>query len=354
MLGLELRGNGSIRVSRLAGLRDAEPGDLTFLSNPRYAPLLGSTRASAAIVGREAPEHPLPYLIAADPQDAFLRAVAILHPEPVRGEGGTHATAMVDPTAILDPSVSIGPGVVVESGARIGAGSTLLAGSYVGRGAVIGCDCLLHPHAVVREDCVLGARVILQPGAIVGSDGFGYAWDGKQHRKVPQVGRVVIEDDVEIGANSTIDRATLGTTRIGRGTKIDNLVHVAHNVEIGEYSILCAQAGISGSARIGRFVVVAGQAGLVGHIEVGDGARIGAQGGVTKSVPAGQTVSGYPAQNHTRASRMYASLRHLPEIQRTVADLERRLTRLEAEDASLEENLDRSSATRRPEGKEIG
>ena len=327
-LGTTVIGDGSVRIHRLAAIRDAEPGDLTFLSNPRYAGWLESTRASAVIVGREAPAGSLPRLVADDPFLLFLHAVAILHPEEEH-RAGRHATAVVATGARVDASATLGPGVVIEEGASIGERSVLLANAYVGREARIGAGCLLYPNAVVREECELGDRVILHAGAVIGADGFGYAFDGRAHRKVPQIGRVVLEDDVEIGANSTIDRATLGVTRIGRGTKIDNLVHIAHNVEIGEHSILCAQVGISGSARIGRFVIFAGQSGMVGHVEIGDGARIGAQGGVTRSVPPGETVSGYPAQNHTRASRAYAALRQLPEALRTLTRLERRVAELE-------------------------
>ncbi|MEZ4653969.1 MAG: UDP-3-O-(3-hydroxymyristoyl)glucosamine N-acyltransferase [Candidatus Eisenbacteria bacterium] len=267
--------------------------------------------------------------MSADPYRSFLQVLQIFSRPPDQPPTGIDPSAIVSPNAQLGEGLAIGPHVVIEDGVHIGDGTVLMAGCYVGPRSRIGRGCRLYPRVVIREDIQVGDQVILHPGVVLGSDGFGYAFDAGQHRKIPQMGRVVIEDDVEIGANSTIDRATTGETRIGRGTKIDNLVHVAHNVEIGPLSILCAQAGISGSTRLGRGVTLAGQAGLVGHIEIGDGARVGAQGGVTKSVKAGETVSGYPATNHGRASRMYAALRHLPDALRSLRNLEQRMRKLE-------------------------
>jgi UDP-3-O-[3-hydroxymyristoyl] glucosamine N-acyltransferase len=196
---------------------------------------------------------------------------------------------------------------------------------FVGEGAQIGAGCLIYPHVTIRELCRLGDRVILQPGVVIGADGFGYARNGATHQKIPQIGIVVIDDDVELGANTCIDRATTGETRIRRGTKIDNLVQVAHNVAIGEDTVIAAQTGISGSTEVGRGVVMGGQVGVGGHIAIGDGAVAGAQSGVTKSVPAGTTVSGYPAREHSAARRIYAHIAMLPELFRRVKEIERRL-----------------------------
>ncbi|MCC7141250.1 MAG: UDP-3-O-(3-hydroxymyristoyl)glucosamine N-acyltransferase [Candidatus Eisenbacteria bacterium] len=338
-LGAEPRGDGAVRIRGVAGLREAGAGDLSFLADPRYQDALRETRAAAVLVPSKLPAPSLPHVVVDDPLAAFLQIVALFHPALPEGVPGVHPSAVIAADARIGESASIGPHVVVESGATIGPAAVLLAGAYVGRNASVGAEAVLHPGAVLRHHCEIGARVIVHAGAVIGADGFGYVFQQGSHRKVPQVGKVVVEDDVEIGANTTIDRATFGVTRIGRGSKLDNLVHVGHNVEIGEHSILCAQVGISGSARLGRFVVLGGQAGLVGHIEVGDGSRVGAQSGVTKSLPPGETVSGYPAQNHTRASRVYAALRQLPEALRALRGLERRVAALDGqrpESGSLE------------------
>jgi UDP-3-O-[3-hydroxymyristoyl] glucosamine N-acyltransferase len=204
-----------------------------------------------------------------------------------------------------------------------------MAGVYIGRGTRIGDDCVLHPRAVVRHATRIGDRVVLHSGAVIGDDGFGFVPQGEGYRKIPHIGRVVLEDDVEVGANTTIDRATVGETRIRRGTRIDNLVQIAHNVTIGEYSILCGQVGISGSTEVGRRVTLAGQVGIVGHVRIGDGVKVGAQGGVTKSIADGQEVSGYPALPHSLARRIYASMRQLPTVLQRLRDLTARLETLE-------------------------
>jgi UDP-3-O-[3-hydroxymyristoyl] glucosamine N-acyltransferase len=332
--GARLVGDAQARISGVSGIREAEAGQITFVANPRYLHYLAETQASAVIVGEGVEGSRIPCLVAADPYRAYLEVLQIFARTPDQPPTGIDPTAIVSPKATLGENLAIGPHVVIEDEVEIGDGTILMAGCYVGPRSRIGAHCRFYPNVVLREETMVGDRVILHPGVVLGSDGFGYAFDGSAHRKIPQMGRVIVEDEVEIGANSTIDRATTGETRIGRGTKIDNLVHVAHNVEIGELSIICAQAGISGSTRLGRGVTLAGQAGLVGHIEIGDGARVGAQGGVTKSVPAGETVSGYPATNHGRASRMYAALRHLPEALRAMRELEARVQELERAQSS--------------------
>jgi UDP-3-O-[3-hydroxymyristoyl] glucosamine N-acyltransferase len=242
---------------------------------------------------------------------------------------GIHPRACVDPAAHLEPNVGVGAAAVIEAGARIGTGTTVGAGAYVGRNVAVGDNCLIHPGVRLLHGVRLGSRVIVHAGTVVGSDGFGFVPTGNGHDKIPQIGDVVIEDDVEIGANCTIDRGTLGSTRIGRGVKIDNLVHIGHNVTIGENSVIVAQVGISGSTRVGRGVMLGGQAGVAGHVEVGDGARVGGQSGVTKSVDAGAVVSGYPAMDHDRARRLQAHLRRLPDLSEQVRKLEARLRDLE-------------------------
>jgi UDP-3-O-[3-hydroxymyristoyl] glucosamine N-acyltransferase len=228
----------------------------------------------------------------------------------------------------LGQDVSIAPFVSIGDGVTLGDRVTLMTGTILGDGVTIGADSLLHPRVTILEGCTLGQGVIVHSGAVIGSDGFGYAFDGEKHRKIPQLGTVVIEDEVEIGANCTIDRGALGETRICRGVKIDNLVQVAHNVVVGEHSILVAQVGISGSTRLGRHVVLAGQVGVAGHLELGDGVRVGAQSGIPNSVPAGQTLTGYPAQPHKEWLRTMAALPKVPDLIKKIKRLEKRVASL--------------------------
>jgi UDP-3-O-[3-hydroxymyristoyl] glucosamine N-acyltransferase len=293
-LGCDVRGEGSVEVHRLAGLDDAGPGDLTFLANPRYAPKLAATRASAVIVAPEV-DTPLPALLSANPYLAYAQAAAVLSPPP-RPEPGVHPSAQVDPSAALGEGVHVGALSVIGPRVRVGARSVIHPHVVVYADVELGEDCVLHSGVQVREGCRLGRRVVVQNSAVIGADGFGFAKDdsGRYH-KIPQTGIVVIEDDVEIGALSAIDRAAMSETRIGRGTKVDNLVQVGHSVSVGEDTILCGQVGISGSARVGSRVTLAGQVGVAGHLKIGDGAIATAQTGVPGDVPAGAVVSGYPA-----------------------------------------------------------
>jgi UDP-3-O-[3-hydroxymyristoyl] glucosamine N-acyltransferase len=309
----------------VAGIEEAAPGDLTFLGHARYRPALEETRASAILAPPGIPCPPrLAVVRVRDPYRALQLILQWFDPGPPLVAPGVHPTAVVHPSAELGEGVGIGPLAVVEAGARVGARTAVGAGCYVGEAAVLGEDCYLHPHAYVGRRCVLGDRVILQPAAVVGSDGFGYAFVEGRYRRIPQIGIVVIGDDVEIGANACIDRATLGATRVERGTKIDNLVQVAHNVAIAEDSALAAQSGVAGSTRLGKRVRLGGQAGVIGHIRVGDGAQVGAQAGVIGDVPPGVTVSGYPARPHREALRAEAALRRLPDLARRVRALEER------------------------------
>jgi UDP-3-O-[3-hydroxymyristoyl] glucosamine N-acyltransferase len=254
----------------------------------------------------------------------FSDAVTLTFPRTV------HASAVVDETARLGRDVHIGAHVVIEGGVVIGDRSVILPGTCILRHSRLGSECTIYPNAVIREYTEIGDRVIVHAGAVLGSDGFGFIAEGTTQMKVPQIGHVVVEDDVEIGANSCIDRATTGVTRIRRGTKIDNLVQIAHNVDVGEDSILCAQVGVSGSTVVGSRVKLAGQAGLVGHIKIGDGATVSAQGGVTKSVPADTIVSGFPAREHRGALRQYAALGRLPDALDELRQLQQRIAALEA------------------------
>jgi UDP-3-O-[3-hydroxymyristoyl] glucosamine N-acyltransferase len=328
-LGAELVGEAAAEIRSVATLDAAGPWDVTFLANPKYRSQLETTRAGAVIVGPRDRVEGRNLLVATDPYLAFARAVTLLHPveHPRRG---VEAGSWVHPAARLGDEVTVLAGATVEEGAQVGGRTVLYPGVYVGRGARIGSDCVLYPNAVVREGCALGDRVILQPGCVIGSDGFGYARHEGRHLKIPQVGVVVLEDDVEVGAGTTIDRAALGETRIGRGTKIDNLVQIAHNVTVGQDCLLVAQVGVSGSTRVGNRVILAGQVGVVGHLAIGDGAIVGAQSGVGADLPAGATVSGSPAFDHRDWLRAQASLRKLPELRHKIQELERRLSSLES------------------------
>jgi UDP-3-O-[3-hydroxymyristoyl] glucosamine N-acyltransferase len=335
-LGGDVVGDGSIVIRGVAGIREALPGDITFLANSRYEAHLAETRASAVICSREPRQSSLPLLQVDNPYLAFQRAVRVFRPESHRPEPGVHASAVVSGEAIVGAGASIGAHCVVERGARIGARVVLMPGCYVGAMAAVGDDTLLYPCVTVREECELGRSCIVHSGAVIGSDGFGFAFDAGRYHKVPQVGNVIIGNDVEIGANTTIDRATTDSTRIGDGTKIDNLVQIGHNVIVGRHCIIVAQVGIAGSTELEDYVTVGGQAGLVGHIRVGARAMVGAQSGVTKSVPADTVVTGYPAVPHSAWKRLYAFLQKLPLLFQRTKDLERRMDALEKQQAREE------------------
>jgi UDP-3-O-[3-hydroxymyristoyl] glucosamine N-acyltransferase len=328
-LNCRLEGDGTIDVSRVARIEDAGPGDVTFLANPKYGPKLVLTRASAVIANDAAPPAPCAVLRTAEPYLAFAAAVALLNPaEPL--PVGVSPLAAVHPTAELGPDVAIGAFVSIGARARIGARTVVFSHVAVGPGASLGADCRIHAHASIREGVTLGDRVVLQDAAVIGSDGFGFARrpDGS-HQKIPQVGRVVIEDDVEIGAHTAVDRPALGETRIAAGTKIDNLVQVAHGVRIGRHALLAAQSGIAGSSELEEAVILAGQSGVTGHVKIGRGSTVGAKSVVTKDIEAGQHVTGIPAIDVEQWREMIVLLRRLPELRREVRDLEARLAELE-------------------------
>ncbi len=335
IVGARVAGDGSVVVTGLASIEDAGPGDLTFLANPRYEKFLDSTSASAIIVPTRYGGSPLlegrTVLLADDAYVAFASALAVFDPGPETIPPGVAPGACVADTAVLGDGVSVGPCAAIMGSASIGARTVIHAGAYVGANSTVGEDCIVFPNATIKRSVAIGDRVLIHSGSVIGSDGFGFAWDGERHRKVPQIGTVVIGDDVEIGANACIDRATIGATRIGTGTKIDNLVQIAHNVEIGECSIVVAQVGISGSTRVGSGAVLAGQAGIAGHIQIGDRAVVAAQAGVMGDVPAGESVSGYPAIRHSLSKRLHAGVRNLPALFKRIKEIERRLDDLDKE-----------------------
>jgi UDP-3-O-[3-hydroxymyristoyl] glucosamine N-acyltransferase len=329
-LGLDWEGGQDPLVTGAAGIESAGPGDLTFAHKKEFEPLLASTQAAAVLV-RPGVECPVPSLRAEDPYAVFARVLhRFLTPQERLFPPGIHPTAVIDPTARVAADVAIGPYCYVGPGTRVGKGTALGALVVLAPDVEVGQDCLLHHHVTVREACILGNGVVLHPGVVIGSDGFGYLPGQTGLEKVPQVGRVVVEDAVEIGANSCIDRATTGQTVIGAGTKIDNLVQVAHNVQIGPHCAISAQTGISGSCQVGQGVIMGGQVGLADHVRVCDGAKIGAKSGIFREIPAGQTVFGYPAFEFREAWRLVSLQRRLPELQERVRELERRTAGLAA------------------------
>ncbi len=321
-IGAVLQG-ADAEVDGIAAIEEALPGQITFLSNPKYARHARGTKASAVIAKEPVPDAGCAFLLAPNPYHAFACALELIHP-PERPPAGVSPLASVHPGASVGRDVSIGPFCVLEEGAFLGDRVALLAGVYVGKGASVGEDSLLYPRVTLYHGVSVGKRAILHAGCVIGSDGFGFAPSEKGYRKILQVGTVEIDDDVEIGANTTVDRAALGVTRIGRGTKLDNLIQVGHNVGIGKDTVIAAQTGISGSCRIGDRVMIGGQVGLAGHLEVGDGVMLGAKAGVAHSVSAKESPawSGIPAVPHKTWLRMAMLLPSIPELFRRVKRLE--------------------------------
>ena len=325
----EVVGDDSIVITGVSGIKEAQPGDITFLANPKYLPFLEKTRASAVITHREVKDAALPIIRTDNPSVAFAKILSLAIPFEVLRPKGIHPSVILGKDVTLGKDVAIGPYTVIEDNVSIGDNSIIYSSCFVGSYTHIGSDTLIYPNVSIRERLFIGNRVVIHSGTVIGSDGFGFANIEGVNQRIPQIGTVVIEDDVEIGSNVTIDRARFDKTVIGRGTKIDNLVQIAHNVVVGENSIIIAQAGISGSTTIGKNVTIAGQAGLVGHITIGDGAVLAAQAGVTKSVPANTVVSGYPAKPHEVAKQVNACVQSLPRLYSTVAELKKKIAELE-------------------------
>jgi UDP-3-O-[3-hydroxymyristoyl] glucosamine N-acyltransferase len=330
-VGGKVIGDREVLLGNVAGLEQAGPEDISFLTNPRYHRFLSGCRAGAVIVGpgvAGTSGAAVNFLECTDPYLAFAKILQLFAPVNAPA-AGISPLASIDAAAVVGEAATIFANVFVGARARIGAGSVLYPGVYLDADTAVGAHCVLHPNAVVRAGCRLGDRVILHAGAVIGSDGFGYAGSGAKRVKIPQVGIVVVEDDVEIGANTTVDRATLGQTVIGKGSKIDNLVQIGHNVVVGEYCVIAAQAGVSGSSRLGKNVTLAGQVGVVNHIEIGDGAVIGPQSGVAQSVPAGAVLSsGVNAAPHPVWLKVMVLLPQLPKLWSSVRALERQVARL--------------------------
>jgi UDP-3-O-[3-hydroxymyristoyl] glucosamine N-acyltransferase len=334
--GALLEGDAELEIAGAAGLDIAGPGQVTFLANPRYTSQVETTRASAIFVGEGVEvKNELAVLRSRDPYLAYTRALRLFHPEPAV-EAFIHPTAVIDPSAQVAESVNIGAHVYIGRGARVGERVRIHPNVTVYDDAQLGADTIIHSGASVREGTITGERVVIYNNAVVGSDGFGYAKDEeKRWLKIPQTGIVVLEDDVEVGAGTTIDRASVGETRIRRGVKLDNQVQVGHSCTVGEDTLLCGQVGLAGSTHVGSRVILAGQVGVGGHVHIGDDAVLMAQAGVFYDVPAGKVLSGgIPAFDHKDSLRTMAAIRKLPEMARTVRTLESRVSALEKEDES--------------------
>ncbi|MBD3168009.1 MAG: UDP-3-O-(3-hydroxymyristoyl)glucosamine N-acyltransferase [candidate division Zixibacteria bacterium] len=321
-----------LEIKGIAGIENAGPGDLTFIANRKYIQHLTNTKASAVLINKSmAKDLPIPAIAVEDSYFAFRQIMIKIHGERESLSPGIADTAIIGDNCSIADDAHIGDYVVIADGVSIGSSTYIYPHSYIAANVSIGEECLIHPRVTIMKDTEIGNRVVLHPGAVIGSDGFGFAQKGAVRHKIPQVGKVVLEDDVDIGANVTIDRATLGETRIKRGTKIDNLVQIGHNVSIGEDCAFAAQVGISGSSKVGDRVILAGQVGLAGHLEIGDDSVVAAQSGVPNDVPPKSVLFGYPARNIRLQRRIEAIISRLPEYINRLRELEKRLDRLDSD-----------------------
>jgi len=329
MVGGRLVGDKRILIKGLSGIKEAQDGDLTFLANIKYAPLVKDTKASAILVGKDNRLSDKPHIIVDNPSYAFALIIKkILKTEDYLPKG-IHPTAVIASDAMIGKAVAIGPHAVIESKVTIGDGTRISAGCYIGHATSIGRDCFFYPNVTIRERLHIGNSVIIHSGSVIGADGFGFELVEGIREKIPQIGTVIIEDDVEIGANTTIDRARFDKTQIGQGTKIDNLVQIGHNVLIGKNCIIVAGVGIAGSVVLKDGVILAGQSGVAGHITIGEGAIATAQAGVTRSVPPGTTVSGFPAMDHGDFKKAHINFKRLPLYVKEIKELAKRVEALE-------------------------
>ena len=324
----EVLGDGGIIIKGVSGIKEAEQGEIAFLANSRYNHLISQTNASAIITSPEISFTSKPLVRVDNPSLAFAKIVNKFYPKKSAHPKGIHSTAIIAKSAKLNTGISIGAYTVVEENAVIGENTIIYPGCYIGRDTRIGNDVLIYANVSIRESVTLGNRVVIQSGSVIGSDGFGFITQEGRHERIPQIGTVVVEDDVEIGANVTIDRARFDKTIIGEGSKIDNLVQIAHNVVIGKNCFVISQVGISGSTTIGDNVVLAGQAGLVGHIAVGDNVTVAAQAGVSKSVPTNTVVWGTPAKPLSLAKRINACIQGLPRLYQKVEEIKKKIQEL--------------------------
>jgi len=328
-IGAMIHGPGQVRITGVNSLEGAREGDIAVLKNDRLLDQALRSKASAFLVGSQHPRLNAPQLVSSHPQYDLVRIIGQFF-TPARQPKGVAKEVVLGEDVAIGPHVTIGPFVTLGNRSKIGARVTLHPGVYIGEDAQVGDDCILYPHVTILDRCRIGSRVIIHAGSVVGSDGFGYLQHEGRNHKIPQRGIVVLEDDVELGANVTIDRATFGETRVSQGTKVDNQVQIAHNVTIGEQSIVIAQVGIAGSTAIGKGVMIGGQAGLIDHLTVGDGAMIAAGSGIEKSVEPGAIMSGWPAKRHEVTLRTQVLVQRLPELRQQLNNIEKRLAHLES------------------------
>lgn len=324
VLGGEVVGDATATLKNFAMIENAQPGDLTFAENEEFFARADQSNATAIIADKRFSSSKKILIRVTNARVAFAKALALFFPEP-KFSAGIHPTAIIAKSAQIDSSAHIGPHCVVDERVKIGKNSVLQAGNFVGNDSKIGDDVNLFPNVTIYSRGQIGNRVRIHANSVVGSDGYGYVLDNGVHRKVPQIGNVVVGDDVEIGAGVTIDRGALGSTVIGKGTKIDNLVQIAHNVQIGEHCLIVGQAGIAGSAKLGNYVVLAGQAGIGGHLKIGNQVIIAGQSGVMTDIPDGEKWLGAPAQPDKEMKRQFIAMRHLPELLKRVSELEKKL-----------------------------
>ena len=323
-----VEGDPAVVISGAATLTEAGPSDISFLANPRYEKDLATTQAATVVVAKDTPANGRTVIRCDDPYYAFMQIVVLLHGHREHEKVGVSPRASVHPTATVEDNVDVHDFSVVSHDAHVGARTTIYPNTTIGPGTRIGRDCILYPNVTIYDGCTIGDRVTIHSGTVIGQDGFGYATHDGVHHKIPQIGGVVIEDDVEIGANCAIDRGTLGDTIIGRGSKFSNLIAIGHNTRVGPYSLLVAQVGIAGSVVTGHHCVFGGQVGVVGHINIGDCVRIGAQAGVTNNVEDNQSIVGSPAMPITQAKRSLMLLKDLPEFRKKLRALDKALQEL--------------------------
>ena len=328
-VGGEIIGDASTQISGIAPADHARPGDLTYADKETYFRTADEGEASAVVVSGPFTSARKPLIRVANARVAVARLLPLFFP-PEEHASGIHASAVVDASAQVDPSAHVGPNCVISAGVRLGARSVLMGGNHIGRDCQVGEDVTLFPNVLLYARTQVGNRVTVHGGTVIGSDGYGYVFDEGRHRKVLQVGNVIIHDDVEIGANAAIDRAALGSTVIGKGTKIDNLVHVAHNVVMGSHCLIMGQVGFAGSTKLGDYCVIASQSGIAGHLNLGRQATVGAKSGVMRDIPDGETVLGIPAQPDKQTKRQWVAIQKLPEMMREIRELQQKMERLKA------------------------
>jgi len=328
-VGGKIVGDAELVITGISGIKEASAGELTFLANPKYFSLAAATKASAIIVEKNVLIEGKSVIQTDNPSLAFVQIVNLIKEKLTPSIKGIHSTAVIAADAVIGAGAGIGPYAVIESGVRVGRNTIICAGVFIGQKSIIGDGSLIYPNVTIRENVQIGQRVIIHSGSVIGSDGFGYLQVGDRHEKIPQMGIVVVEDDVEIGACVTIDRARFDKTLIGRGTKIDNLVQIAHNVRIGENCLIIALAGIAGSATIESNAIIAGQVGVAGHVRVGSRAVVAAQSGITKDVDPGAMMFGTPADEYTKVTRVMAHMKRLPRYAQEIKELKQKVQELE-------------------------